>query len=160
MPVLILAGMLRKVHLVSRAGFAKWILEITSKAEDLNDVHNEIIRKMQDSINPQVMECILANMSDDVVTIICSASPDAYVKRFAHELGWEGQGSYFDKDGKFHHLYGSGKIKFLQEAYPPEHYHYHFSISDSESDLGLLAIFDHKILYKHDQATGQSPEGS
>lgn len=149
-PELFTAGLLRKGRLISRAGFARWVLNATSNDPDIEEVYKKIIQRMHASINVKVMDSIRAQIADDTVTIICSASPDAYVKRFARELGWEGQGSYFDQEGNFRHLYGVGKINYLHETYPPGQYHYHFSISDSESDIGLLAIFEHKILHKND----------
>jgi len=96
-------------------------------------------------IDRRVMNEITTYGDEDQINILLSASPDFYVSRMIKELGWRGQGSYFDSERNFYHLYGEQKISWLIERFPPQQYNYNLAISDSSTDDELLNMFKNKI---------------
>lgn len=92
-------------------------------------------------LNTKVTALIDEHSEAETLNVLISASPNDYVKELVEKLGWEGSGSYFDKNGNYHHLYGIQKTAWLLANYPKDKYQYNMAISDSETDRPLLDLF-------------------
>jgi len=138
--------LLRKLRLLSASGYKKKVILNTKLTDNSKEV-DKIVSTILQSINNDVMEIIKNNSDNETTNILCSASPDIYVKKVAEYFGWKGFGSYID--GKnFYYMYGENKLEFIQNNYPSIKYIYNFAISDSESDLKLLKKFKEYKLVK------------
>jgi len=130
---------LRKLNLMS-AGLYKYRIIHATKLEINKEALSNITNNILESLNNEKMYIIQENTDTNTENILCSASPDAYVKKVAEALGWEGYGSG-DYENKFYHMYGQNKLKFLKTKFPQSEYAYNFAMSDSETDLELLKYF-------------------
>ena len=135
----LLFSLLRKLRLLSASEFKRKVILQTSLLINNKDIEH-ISLKILNSINSEVYDIIIENTDNETINILCSASPDVYVKKVAEHFGWIGLGSFFN-DKKFYHMWGKNKIKFIKEKYPSNEYIYNFAISDSQSDLQLLMQF-------------------
>jgi phosphoserine phosphatase len=136
---LAIAAGLRKFRIISAADFNKkahLYTQILKSNEEIDKVAAYILR----FINEEILKIIQENSEEGVINILCSASPDAYVKKVAEHFKWLGYGSYF-KGIDFYYMWGENKLRFIKSMYPPNKFIYNFAISDSESDLNLLKQF-------------------
>jgi phosphoserine phosphatase len=143
---LAIAAVLRKLRFIQAEDFKKKALfntQLLKKTEEIDKITSNILC----SINEEVLEIIKENSDEDIINILCSASPDAYVKKVAEHFNWIGYGSYFNGID-FYHMWGENKLRFIESKYPSNKYIYNFAISDSESDLKLLKQFKKYELVK------------
>ena len=105
--------LLRKLRISSAESYKKNILSVTKLHSCEKDI-DTIVKKIIDSINLNILSRIKENSADGTINILCSASPDIYVKKIAAYYNWEGFGSYFFED-EFYHMWGENKIKFIKK---------------------------------------------
>ncbi len=132
-------SILRKLRLISAADYKRSVLLHTKLLDNTEEI-DRIMVNILNSINQNVLKIIDEHSDNETINILCSASPDAYVKKVAKHLHWIGYGSYFnDKD--FYHMWGENKLQFIETRYPSSEYIYNFAISDTNCDLELLMMF-------------------
>ena len=135
----------RYSKLISRADlFSKMILE-ARKRNSYRQRMEEFAELALKNIDPKVLDFIKMHTDKNSLDVLCSASPDDYVKIIASKLNWESLGSYFNEDGEFVHLWGIGKKTGVEKKYPKTEFEYNFAISDN--DLELLKSFKKYKLY-------------
>jgi phosphoserine phosphatase len=101
-------------------------------------------------INKSILSYVLEHTDERTINILCTASPEDYVKYLAEMLGWSYLCSTLENDNEtFNHLYGKNKVISLIHHYSPQHYIYHLAISDSKSDNKLLKLFQISFYAKH-----------
>lgn len=130
---------LRLLKIISQKEFSKRAYTLCLKAPNKNI--KSLIEEICDSIDKEVLDEINKNTTSETINILCSASPDFYVKEIAEKLGWIGYGSSMINN-QYEHLYGEGKVTKIKSDFPPLQFKYNYSISDSKSDLELLKLFD------------------
>jgi len=83
-------------------------------------------------------------MTDEsTINVLCTASPEDYVKYLCKKLGWPYISSTLNNnDENFIHMFGHNKIIAVQKMYPKQNYIYHLALSDNMSDQELLKLFD------------------
>jgi len=139
---------LRFVRLIKASYFKEKIINILEKENAISEMYKDFAEKVLININEDILKIVEAHSKDDdVINILCSASPKGYVQIIAEKLGWIGYGSGY-YNGKFINMYGKNKEKFIKERYPIDRYKYNFAISDSESDINLLKLFGNYKLLK------------
>jgi len=135
---------LRKIRFLSLAEYKRRVILSSGFLNDSKTI-DKIVDRILQSINPRIMKVAKENTDDNTLNILCSASPDVYVKKVAQQLNWIGYGSYF-KNKYFIHLWGHNKLTFIKSNYPVTDYIYNFAISDSKRDLELIKQFKFWLL--------------
>jgi phosphoserine phosphatase len=98
---------------------------------------------LYDDIRKPMLRFILENTDDFTINILCTASPEDYVKYLCEKLGWPYISSTLDNNGEnFIHMFGRNKVIAVQKMYPNQNYTYHLAMSDNVSDWELLKLFD------------------
>lgn len=143
---ILILSLLRKLKLLSSSEFKRRVVINTDLLNNSKDI-DSILSNIISSIDKQVLDIVRKNSDKDTINVLCSASPDVYVKKVAEKFGWVGFGSFFNKE-EFYHMWGDNKVKFIKEKYPSSEYIYNFSISDNENDLQLLEQFKKYHLVK------------
>ena len=138
--IVIILTVFRKLRIIKLANYKCLIINALKLDENVDSLEL-ISEKIVQSINKIIMEKAKQHCNENTLNILCSASPEVYVKIVAQKLGWVGYGSHF-VEKQFYHMYGANKVEFIKTKYPTKDYNYNFAISDSESDLGLLKLFD------------------
>jgi phosphoserine phosphatase len=101
-------------------------------------------------LDKSLLRFVQDHTDDSTENILCTASPEDYVKYLAEMLGWAYLSSTLNgSDGTFYHLYGEHKMTTLKQHYPPRDYTYNLVISDSESDRNLMQLFQVSYYAKH-----------
>jgi len=130
---------------ISRADlFSKIILE-ARKRSDYGQLMEKFAGLAIKNIDPKILDFIKIHTDENSLNVLCSASPDDYVKIIASKLNWESFCSYFNEDGEFVHLWGIGKKNGVEKKYPKTEFEYNFAVSDN--DLELLKRFKEYKLY-------------
>ena len=143
---IILLVIIRKIKLIKAGTFKKLVIKAI-KLNTNSNINRKIVNLVNNSIEQKILEKIKDESDNNTINILCSASADSYVSIVAKSLGWEGYGSYTNKED-FYHMYGVNKLKFIEAKFPMSEYQYNFSISDSISDLELLKKFQKYELKK------------
>jgi len=133
---------LRKLRLLNSSAFKKRVIERGRKIDNYNDKMKEYSDQLFADIDNSIIETVRNYTDSDTITILCSASPEDYVKHLAELLGWEYIASQLDSEKNyFIHMHGQRKVEAIRELYPEDRYRYNFAISDSQSDEELLKKF-------------------
>lgn len=138
---IIILLIIRRLRLMSALRFKKNVIHILSDNNWLNKKMTNFVSEIISRIDKNIIEKVNKKTTRFDYIILCSASPDIYVKEIAKRLGWQGFGSSLERDSLFH-MFGINKIKFICEKFPTSKYFYKYSISNSLSDLELLKLFD------------------
>jgi phosphoserine phosphatase len=106
--------------------------------------------RLYHELDTSILRFVQDHTDERTENILCTASPEDYVKYLAEMLGWAYLSSTLnDSDGTFYHLYGENKITTLKQYYPPRDYTYNLVLSDSESDSDLMKLFQVSYYVKH-----------
>jgi len=98
---------------------------------------------LYDDIRKPMLRFILQNTDEFTINILCTASPEDYVKYLCEKLGWPCISTTLDNnDENFIHMYGQNKVTAVQKLYPKQNYIYNLAMSDNISDRELLLLFD------------------
>lgn len=138
---------LKVLKLISLEKYKHYIIKILD--DKFNDSDFEpFVNDTISLIDSEVLSIIKNNSDEDTILILLSASPHSYVKLIAEKLGWQGAGSYIDKEDKFHHIYASKKVQWVRDNYDEKHFIYNMTISDSDTDKELLELFGKGIQWQ------------
>lgn len=143
-------SLLRILRIIPRDMFQKNILIRMRKTNNYEDEMKKFSYSLYHDISKSILNFVLRYTDERTINILCTASPEDYVKYLAEMLGWSYLCSTLENDNRvFYHLYGENKITSLTQRYPPQHYTYHLAISDSKSDSKLLKHFQKSYYAKH-----------
>jgi phosphoserine phosphatase len=138
---------LRKLRLIDSAAFKKRVIERSRKIEKYDNKMNNLSNQLFKDIDISIIEAVKSYTDSETVNILCSASPEDYVKGLAELLGWQCVASRLSSvQNYFDHMHGRKKIETIKKIYPPDRFKHNFAISDSRSDEELLMSFDFRIL--------------
>lgn len=141
-------AILRLIRVISGSEFKKRII-IIIEYHNKSKIYKQFSDFIIQSINKSLLEKLRKITEEKYsINILCSASPNGYVRLVAEKLGWIGCGSYLYNDNNdFYHMHGKNKKEFIKRKFPEDRYLYNYAISDNESDLGLLKMFREWELY-------------
>ena len=159
-------SLLRIFRVIPRDVFQKNLLIRMRKTPNYEYEMKKFSSLLSRDMNTSLIQFILENTDTHTTNVLCTASPEDYVRFLASMLRWEYLCSTFDTTTRiFSHLYGEQKISALKQQYPPQTYIYHLAISDSKSDSQLLYLFQKSYYTKQVQSflrtrnTRTIPEG-
>jgi hypothetical protein len=142
-------SLLRILCIIPIEVFQKNLLIRMRKTKNYENEMKKLSNSLYHDIDASVFRFILKQTDERTINVLCTASPEDYVKFLAEMLGWEFLSSTLDdNDGSFFHMYGENKVTALRKCYPPQRYIYHVALSDSKSDSALLRLF-HSSYYVH-----------
>jgi len=105
---------------------------------------------LYDDIRKPMLRFILQNTDESTINVLCTASPEDYVKYLCEKLGWPYISTALDKnDENFSHMFGHNKVIAVQKMYPKQNYTYNLAMSDNISDRELLKLFDQSYHIKN-----------
>lgn len=149
LPIL-LYSLLRLFRIIPRDVFQKNLLIRMRKTKNYENEMKKFSSRLYRELDTSVLRFVQDHTDGHTENILCTASPEDYVKYLAEMLGWACLSSTLnDSDETFYHLYGENKITTLKQHYPPQNYIYHLAISDSKSDRSLLELFQVSYYAKH-----------
>ena len=138
---------LRKLRLLNSSAFKKRVIEIGRKIDNYNDKMNEFSNQLFADIDNSIIETVRNYTASETINILCTASPEDYVKHLADLLGWEYLASHLDSEKNyFVHMHGRIKVEMIKKLYPEDRFRYNFAISDSQSDEELLKAFESYVI--------------
>ena len=138
---------LRKSRLLNSSAFKKRVIERGRKVDNYNDKMKEFSDQLFADIDNSIIETVRNYTASETINILCTASPEDYVKHLADLLGWECLASQLDSDKNyFVHMHGRRKVETIRKLYPEDRFRYNFAISDSQSDEELLMVFESYIM--------------
>ena len=132
---------LRKLRLISLSLFKKRIIETARTDKNYCDKMKNFSNDLSLEVDESIIEMINNYTNNNTVNILCTASPEDYVKELARKNNWRYVCTSLSEDG-FIHMHGTQKVKSIKSQYPHDVYNYNFAISDSKSDIDLLKLFD------------------
>jgi len=138
---------LRRLRLLDSSAFKKRVIEKSRKVDNYNDKMKEFSEQLFAGIDNSTIEAVNSYTDSDTINILCTASPEDYVKHLAELLGWECIASqFYSEQNYFIHMHGQKKLETIRKLYPEDKFRYNFAISDSQSDRELLMAFNFRIL--------------
>jgi len=142
-------SLLRGVGVLSRGGFQKSLLRVIRKIVGYEETAKTFGERLYQDIRLPLVRFIQENTDETTVNVVCTASPEDYVKYLCDKLGWGYVCSTLDQDSNhFIHMFREQKIRAIQERYPVKDFEYHLALSDDKRDLGLLRLFDKYYLVR------------
>lgn len=133
----------RKLRLLNSSAFKKRVIEIGRKVDNYNERMKKFSDQLFADIDNSIVETVRSYTDSDTINILCSASPEDYVRHLAEFLGWECLASQLDSDkNHFVHMHGQRKVEAIRKLYPEDKFRYNFAMSDSQSDAELLKAFE------------------
>ena len=134
---------LRKLRLLNSATFKKRVIERGRKVDNYNDKMKYFSDQLFVGIDNSIIETVRSHTDSETINILCTASPEDYIKHLAGLLKWKYIASQLDSDKNyFVHMHGQRKVEAIRELYPEDRFRYNFAISDSQSDEELLKAFE------------------
>lgn len=145
---ILVISLLRFFRFINMSEFKRLTINALEARKGNHVIYNKISNIILNNINKDVILLINRNSEErETINILCTASPNLYVRLVADKLGWIGCGSGY-YDGRFIHMYGIKKLNFIKKKFPKEEYTYNYAISDSNSDMDLLKMFNKYHLFK------------
>jgi phosphatidylglycerophosphatase C len=140
-PSLLVAALARRAGILSRAGFAEFAHQ--KLADKLDPAVNEVlVADILSAVMPERRARIEEWRGKGALLVLLSASPHEYVSAVGSALGFEASFGSRMQDGRYLHLHGSAKRKFIDARFPPDEWLRCYAIADSDSDSDLLSCFE------------------
>ncbi len=128
---------------ITKEEYLKKILITARKTTQYEKKVKKFGLSLYDDIRTPMLRFILKNTDEFTTNVLCTASPQDYVKYLCEKLGWSCISSTLDdNDENFIHMYGPNKVSAVQKMYPKQDYSYHLAMSDNKSDRDLLKLFE------------------
>jgi phosphoserine phosphatase len=128
---------------IKKDEYLKKVLITTRKATHYEKKVKKFGLSLYDDIRKPMLRFISENTDESTINILCTASPEDYVRYLCEKLGWPYISSTLDNtDENFIHMYGNNKVIAVQKMYPKQGYTYNLAMSDNISDWELLKLFD------------------
>src|SRR4030042_2089581 len=120
---------------ITKEEFLKKIMITARKTKNYKKKGKKLGLSLYDDIRKPMLRFILENTDEFTINILCTASPEDYVKYLCEKLGWPYISSSLDgHDENFIHMFGHNKVIAVQKMYPKQNYTYHLAMSDNISD--------------------------
>lgn len=128
---------------ITKDDYLKKILITARKSTQYEKKVKKFGLSLYDDIRKPMLSFILENTDESTINILCTASPEDYVKYLCEKLGWPYICSTLDNnDENFIHMFGHNKVIAVQKMYPKQKYTYNLAMSDNISDQELLKLFN------------------
>ncbi|HVQ00268.1 MAG TPA: haloacid dehalogenase-like hydrolase [Candidatus Thermoplasmatota archaeon] len=148
MPI-IYYSLLRGFGLLSRGMYQKSLLGVIRKTPDYEDIMRTFGESLYEDVCTPLLRFVQEETDEGTVVVLCTASPEDYVKYLSAKLGWQYVSSTLDQDlTHFNHMFREKKITAIQQRYPRKDYDYHLAMSDDRKDFGLLKLFEASYLVR------------
>ena len=136
-------SLLRITGVMGKDTYLKKVLMSTRTTERYEEKLQRFSQLLYRDVRQSMVGYINTYTDDSTTTILCTASPQDYVKYLCEKLQWEYLCSTLNAQGNgFVHMSGAHKIHALHQQYPEQQYTYHFALSDNNDDAELLQLFD------------------
>jgi len=135
---------------ITRDEYLKKVLITARKTTHYEKKVKKFGLSLYDDIRKPMLCFISENTDESTMNILCTASPEDYVKYLCEKLGWPYISSTLDgHDENFIHMFGHNKVIAVQKMYPKQDYTYNLAMSDNMSDRELLKLFDNSYHIKN-----------
>jgi len=135
---------------ITRDEYLKKVLITARKTTHYEKKVKKFGLSLYDDIRKPMLRFISENTDESTMNILCTASPEDYVKYLCEKLGWPYISSTLDShDENFIHMFGHNKVIAVQKMYPKQDYTYNLAMSDNMSDRELLKLFDNSYHIKN-----------
>jgi phosphoserine phosphatase len=135
---------------ITKDDYLKKILITVRKSTQYEKKVKKFGLSLYDDIRWPMLRFILENTDKSTINILCTASPEDYVKYLCEKLGWPYISSTLDNNNEnFIHIFGHNKVIAVKKMYPKQKYTYNLAMSDNISDRGLLKLFDQSYHIKN-----------
>lgn len=138
--------------MMPRDMYQKNILIIARKIKNYEGIAEKFGHSLYENIDKSVLDFVLDNTDRSTINVLCTASPEDYVKYLCGKLGWNCISSSL-VGNQFVHMYKENKIIALQKAYPAQSFIYNLAISDDRRDAKLLKLFNKPYLVRNGRLT-------
>lgn len=136
-------SLLRGVGMLSRGMYQRNLLRVIRKIHGYEDTAKTFGEALFQDVRPPLVRFIMENTDEATVNVLCTASPEDYVKYLSKKLGWRYVSSTLDQDDThFIHMFRERKIVAISQEYPLKDFDYHLAMSDDRGDLELLKLFE------------------
>jgi hypothetical protein len=133
---------LRGIGVLTRGGYQKNLLMVIRKTEGYENTAKTFGEGLYQDVRTHLVHFIGENTDEATVNVVCTASPEDYVKYLCDKLGWSYLCSTLDQEGThFIHMFREQKIISIQQRYRADNFEYHLGLSDDRKDLGFLKLF-------------------
>lgn len=139
----------RATRIVGRKKFVEAAHRALRPALSKPAYREKFIQSLHAFVQPKILDQAQQFQSEDVTTVLLSASPHDYVSELGKALGFQHAFGSNWADGRYVHLYGEEKVRFLEQTLPKHQWIWHYSAADSESDKPLLSRFEIAEIVKH-----------
>jgi len=140
----------RITGIITKEEFLKKIMITARKSTHYEKKVKKFGLSLYDDIRKPMLRFILQNTDEFTMNILCTASPEDYVKYLCEKLGWPYISTTLDNnDENFIHMFGHNKVIAVQKMYPKQDYTYNLAMSDNISDRELLKLFDKSYRIKN-----------
>lgn len=135
---------------ITKEEFLKNIMSTARKTTNYEKKVKKFGLTLYDDIRKPMLRFIMQNTDEFTINILCTASPEDYVKYLCEKLRWPYISSTLNKnDENFIHMFGHNKVIAVQKMYPKQKYTYNLAMSDNISDRELLKLFDQSYHIKN-----------
>jgi len=135
---------------ITREEYLKKVLITARKTTHYEKKVKKFGLSLYDDIRKPMLRFISENTDESTMNILCTASPEDYVKYLCEKLGWPYISSTLDShDENFIHMFGHNKVIAVQKMYQKQNYTYNLAMSDNISDRELLKLFDNSYHIKN-----------
>ena len=135
---------------ITKEEFLKKIMITARKTTNYEKKVKKFGLSLYDDIRKPMLRFIMQNTDEFTINILCTASPEDYVRYLCEKLGWPYISSTLDNNEEdFVHMFGPNKVIAVQEMYPKQKYTYNLAMSDNVSDRELLKLFDQSYHIKN-----------
>ena len=135
---------------ITKEEFLKKIMITARKTKNYEKKVKKFGLSLYDDIRKPMLRFIMQNTDEFTINILCTASPEDYVKYLCEKLSWPYISSTLDKnDENFIHMFGHNKVIAVKKMYPKQKYTYNLAMSDNVSDRELLKLFDQSYHIKN-----------
>ena len=118
---------------ITKEEFLKKIMITARKTTNYEKKVKKFGLSLYDDIRKPMLRFILQNTDEFTINILCTASPEDYVKYLCEKLGWPYISSTLDKnDENFIHMFGHNKVIAVKKMYPKQKYTYNLAMSDND----------------------------
>ena len=128
---------------ITKEEFLKKIMITVRRTTNYEKKVKKLGFSLFDDICKPILRFILKNTDEFTINILCTASPEDYVKYLCEKLGWPYiSTTLYNNDENFIHMFGHNKVIAVQKMYPKQEYTYNLAMSDNKSDRELLLLFN------------------
>lgn len=142
-------GLLFRLGWMSRSTFVRRCVDHLRSREDYRDFNRSFANQLIRDLDSDILQRVSEQSNEKTLNILCSASPEDYVKHIADQLGWICRASGYRSDGKWQLMHGEEKLRCIRKEFPSREFEYHLALADDDSDQPLLDAFTASERIRH-----------